>query len=61
MNEPLKAVEMVRRIRDQMYEETKGLEADELLRYFKERSKTAVRRAQERDERQVDEGSRITR
>lgn len=59
-NEQLKAVEMTRRIRDQMYEETQGLGADELLRYFKERSKTAARRVQERDERQVEEGSRIT-
>lgn len=59
-NEQLKAVEMTRRIRDQMYEETQGLEADELLRYIKERSETALRRVQERDERQVNEGSRIT-
>lgn len=59
-HEQVKAVEMTRRIRDQMYEETKGLETDELLRYFQERSKAAARRVEERDESQLHEGSRIT-
>jgi hypothetical protein len=51
---------MTRQIRDQMYGETKALEADELLRYFKERSKATARKVQQRAESQVPEGSRIT-
>lgn len=58
--EQLHAVEMTRRIRDQMYEETKGLEADEVLQYFKERSEAASRKVQERDRRQVSGASRTT-
>ena len=48
-SEPLKAVEMTRRIRDRMYEETKDLGAAELLRYFKQRSEGAARKVEERD------------
>lgn len=55
--EQLHAVEMTRRIRN---EETKGLEADELLRYFKERSEAASRKVEERDRSQVSGGSRTT-
>lgn len=55
--EQLDAVEMTRRIRNQMYEETKNLDADELLRYIKERSKAAARRIQERE---AEEGSPVT-
>ncbi len=58
--EQLHAVEMTRRIRDQMYEETKDLEADELLRYFKERSEAASRKVEERDRSQVSGASRTT-
>ncbi len=55
--EQLDTVEMTRRIRDQMYEETKDLEAGELLQYFKERSMAAARRVEERESK---EGSRLT-
>lgn len=48
-NKPLDAVEMTRHIRDKMYEDTKGLTTDELLRYFKERGEAASRKVQERD------------
>lgn len=51
--EPLHAVEVTRCIRDRIYEETKGLEADELLQYFKERSESASRKVEERDRSQV--------
>lgn len=47
------AVDTTRRIRDEMYEETKGLNADELLRYFRKRSRDAVQRVEERAVRQV--------
>lgn len=40
------AVEMTRRIRDMMYEETKDLGGDELLRYFHERGESARRKVQ---------------
>lgn len=47
-DETIRAVEMVRRIRDEMYEETKDLSADELLRFFAERSQGAHQRAARR-------------
>jgi lipid II:glycine glycyltransferase (peptidoglycan interpeptide bridge formation enzyme) len=47
-NKAFDAVALTRQIRDQMYEETKQLEPDELLRYFKERSREVVRRVQAR-------------
>jgi hypothetical protein len=48
--EPIDTVKMTRQIRDQMYEETKDLELEALLRYYRERSRSAVEkfgRAQE--------------
>lgn len=38
-DETLHAVEMTREIRDRMYEETKELGMDELIRYFKEKAR----------------------
>jgi hypothetical protein len=37
----IKAVEMVREIRDRIYEETKNLKGDALKRYYSEKSKWA--------------------
>jgi len=51
-NETFDTVEMTRRIRDKMYEETKGLNADELLRYFREHSESARKRLEVRADRQ---------
>lgn len=48
-NEAIDAVKMTRQIRDEMYEETKHLGPDELLRYFKERSEEALRKVQQRE------------
>jgi len=48
-NDEIDAVEMTRRIRDEMYEKTKDLGPDQLLRYFKERSASASRRVQQRE------------
>lgn len=42
-SEPLGAVEMVRGIRDRMYEETREMSAEELIQYFHRRSE-AVRK-----------------
>ncbi len=36
---PVKAVEMVRKIRDKHYEETKGLSFSEQIKFIKEKSK----------------------
>ena len=50
-SEPLGAVEMVRGIRDRMYEETREMSPEELIQYFHSRSE-AVRQklaAQKRD------------
>ena len=49
-NKTVDTVEMTRRIRDQMYEETKGLNADELLRYFREHSESARKKLKVRAE-----------
>ena len=38
----IKAVEMVREIRDRMYEETKNLKGDALKRYYANKSKWAL-------------------
>lgn len=46
-------VEMTRRIRDKMYEETKDLNTDELLRYFREHSESARRKLEMRSEQQA--------
>lgn len=51
-NETFDTVEMTRRIRDKMYEETKGLNTDELLRYFREHSESARKKLEVRAERQ---------
>jgi len=51
-NKSFDTVEMTRRIRDKMYEETKGLNADELLRYFREHSESARKKLKVRAERQ---------
>ena len=51
-NKTFDTVEMTRRIRDKMYEETKGLNADELLRYFREHSESARKKLEVRAERQ---------
>jgi hypothetical protein len=59
-NEELRTVEMTRRIRDQMYEETKDLGAAELIRYIKERSEVALRRVEEREVIVASESSRTT-
>ena len=59
-NEQLKAVEMTRRIRDKMYEETKHLGREELLRYIKQRSEAASRKAEEREAIVAKGSSRIT-
>ena len=48
-NEELRTVEMTRRIRDQMYEETKDLGMEELIRYIQQRSEAASRRVEERE------------
>ena len=37
-NETIHAVEMTRKIRDAIYEETKHLSEQELIRYFKEKA-----------------------
>lgn len=58
-NKPLDAVRMTRRIRDKMYDETKDLDADELIRYFAERSEGASRKVKEREE-QEEKRSRMT-
>jgi hypothetical protein len=52
-NKTFDTVEMTRRIRDKMYEETKGLNADELLRYFREHSESARKKLKVRAERQT--------
>lgn len=52
-NKTFDTVEMTRRIRDKMYEETKGLNADELLRYFREHSESARKKLKVRAERQA--------
>lgn len=59
-NEQLKTVEMIRRIRDQMYEETKELGTEELLRYIKQRSAGALRKVEERDATLAKGSSRTT-
>ena len=48
-NEELRTVEMTRRIRDQMYEETKDLGMEELIRYIQQRSEAASRRVEKRE------------
>lgn len=40
----VKAVEMVRKIRDKHYEETKGLSEEEQIKFFKEKSKELQKR-----------------
>jgi hypothetical protein len=47
-NEELDTIEMTRHIRDQMYEETKGLDQDQFLRYVKQRSAPASEKVEER-------------
>lgn len=37
-SEEIRAVEMTRRIRDEMYEETKHLSQEELIRFFHEKA-----------------------
>lgn len=44
-NETLHAIEMTREIRDRMYEETKELGGDDLINYFREKSRHTVARA----------------
>lgn len=58
-NEGLRAVEMTRRIRDQMYEETKNLGAEELIRYIKQRSDAASRRIEAREAIGASENARM--
>jgi hypothetical protein len=41
---PVKAVEMVRKIRDQHYEETKGLSVAEQIRFVKRKSEKLQRK-----------------
>lgn len=57
-NEPIDAVKMTRQIRDRIYEETKHLSTNELLRYIKEHGQPGSQRQErtgegesERDER----------
>lgn len=38
-NDEIRAVEMTRKIRDDMYERTKDLSEEELIRFFNERAK----------------------
>ena len=59
-NQPIKTVEMTRRIRDRMYEETRDLSAEELLRYFRQRSEAATREVEQRAAIMDEESSRIT-
>lgn len=40
-NEPVHAVEMTRRIRDEMYEKTKHYSDEELIRFFREKGEEA--------------------
>lgn len=47
-NGQIKTVEMTRRIRDQMYEETKDLDAEQLLLYIRQRSEAASQKAEKR-------------
>lgn len=56
----IRTVEMTRRIRDQMYEETKDLGTEELIRYIKERSEATSRRVEEREAIMARESSRMT-
>lgn len=42
MRNEIRAIELTRRIRDEMYEETKDLSQEELIRFFHERAE-AVR------------------
>ena len=56
--EPIDAVEMTRRIRDDMYEETRDLESEALLRYLHERSRSAVEKLER--SREASEGTRLT-
>lgn len=39
-SEEIRAVEMTRRIRDEIYEETKSLSDDDLIQYFKRKAGT---------------------
>lgn len=48
-SEHLNTVEMTRRLRDQMYEETKDLAPEEFLRYIKQRSEAASQKVDERE------------
>lgn len=41
-SEEINAVEMVRKIRDDIFEETKNLTDEDLIRYFKERSRRVL-------------------
>jgi hypothetical protein len=59
-NQPIKTVEMTRRIRDRMYEETRDLSAEELLRYFRQRSEAATRKVEQRAAIMDEESSQIT-
>lgn len=58
--EPIDAVEMTRRIRDEMYEETKHLEGDALLRYIQRKGQPASNAVQERDARQKPKPSQVS-
>ncbi|MDN5872157.1 MAG: hypothetical protein L0H73_15745 [Nitrococcus sp.] len=60
-NEQLKTVEMTRRIRDQMYEETKDLGTEEIIQYIKRRSAEALRKVEACGAIVLQESSRIPR
>jgi hypothetical protein len=45
--EKINAVEMVRKIRDKQYEETKTMSHEELLKYYKENGRKALSKLRE--------------
>lgn len=59
-SEALKTVEMTRKIRDQMYEETRDLGQEDFLRYVKQRSAAASKKVEELEASGVEERLRRT-
>ena len=59
-NEQLKTVEMTRRIRDRMYDDTKDLDPEEFLRYVKQRAEAASQKVAAREAIGAAGSSRIT-
>lgn len=55
----IKAVEMVRKIRDRHYEETKGLSVSEQIAFIKHKS-AELRKELKRSQRPISDSARIT-